>query len=74
MRDPVRQRVGLAGAGAGNHQQRPGDLAVAMFDGKPLLGVELRQIGRLEGRITGGEVHRPSSIVSALFATFAEPE
>ena len=37
MRDAVRQRVGLAGTGAGDDQQRPGDLAVAMLDGLTLL-------------------------------------
>ena len=31
--DAVRQRVGLAGAGAGDDQQRAGDLAVAVQDG-----------------------------------------
>ena len=58
MRDAVGQRVGLAGAGAGDDQQRPGDAAVAMLDGQALLGIELGEIGGLEGRITGGEVHR----------------
>ena len=46
-------------------------LSHTMLDGQPLLGVELVEIGRPEGRITDGEVHRPSSIVSALFATVA---
>ena len=74
MRDAVRQRVGLAGTGAGDHQQGPSHLAVAMLDSLTLLVVELRQIGGLggpfpKGRIRGGKVHRPSSIVSALFAT-----
>src|SRR4051812_47537697 len=43
----MRQRVGLAGAGAGNHQQRRrGRAADAMLDGAPLLRIEGVEIGR----------------------------
>ena len=47
MRDAVRQRVGLARAGAGDHQQRAGGLAArhAVLDGPALLGVQAGEIG-----------------------------
>ncbi len=41
MRDAVGQRVGLAGPGAGDDQQRLGNAAVAVHDRQALLGVEL---------------------------------
>ena len=44
MRDAVGQRIGLAGPGAGDDQQRPGNAAVAVHDRQALLGVELRKI------------------------------
>ena len=49
MGDAMRQRVGLAGAGAGNHQQRRGGNAVghpdAMLDGPPLFRIEGLKVG-----------------------------
>ena len=49
MGDAVRQRVGLARAGAGNHQQRPGDVGAdagnAVLDRAALLGIEGLQVG-----------------------------
>ena len=39
--DPVRQRVGLARAGAGDDEQRP----CVMLDGAPLLGIERGEPG-----------------------------
>ena len=46
MRDAVGERVGLAGAGAGNDQQRTGDRPMrsrAVLDRNPLLGIQRRQ-------------------------------
>src|SRR5665647_225025 len=47
MRDAVGERVGLAGAGAGDDQQRGCviERAAAVLDGAALLGVELGEIG-----------------------------
>ena len=49
MRDPVSQRVGLAGSGAGDNQQRSRPLSVcqsnAVFHSLPLLLVQFFQIG-----------------------------
>ena len=47
MGDAMRQRVGLAGAGAGNHQQgRTGaSFRRAVLDGAPLFGIETFEIG-----------------------------
>ena len=47
MRDPMRQRVGLAGAGAGDDQQRAGvdEFRPAVFHGAALVRVELGEIG-----------------------------
>ncbi len=49
MGDAMSQRVGLAGAGTGNDQQRTRDIGAAarhtMFDGAALLGIEGLQIG-----------------------------
>jgi hypothetical protein len=47
MRDAMRQRVGLAGAGAGQDQERPGraEIRPAIFDGTTLLEIELREVG-----------------------------
>ena len=55
MRDAVRQRVGLARACAGDHQQRRRDVCVdAMDDGPPLRGVQRVEIARGElGQIDG---------------------
>jgi hypothetical protein len=47
MGDAMRKRVGLAGSGSGNHQQsrrRPRS-DCAMFDGTPLLRIEVFEIG-----------------------------
>ena len=51
MGDPMRQRVGLAGSGAGNHQQRRTRPAVtlgrdAVLDGPALLWIEAFEIAR----------------------------
>ena len=50
MGNAVGQRVGLAGSGAGDDQQRTADPAVsssnAMLDGPALFGIELFEIGR----------------------------
>jgi len=45
VRDAVRERIGLAGAGTGNDQQRPGAIALlgqrfAMSDGLALRSIE----------------------------------
>ena len=48
VRDAMRQRVGLARAGAGDDQQRPGDRAAAMLDGRALLVVQPVEIGGVE--------------------------
>ncbi|MHC2462540.1 hypothetical protein ACVIHD_001552 [Bradyrhizobium embrapense] len=48
MRDPMGERVGLAGACTGDHQQRRADNAVladAVLDGAALLGIERIEIG-----------------------------
>ena len=49
MGDAVRQRIGLAGAGPGNDQQRPGDVGTpagdAVLDRTPLLGIQGFKIG-----------------------------
>ena len=47
MGDPMRQRVGLAGSGAGDHQQgREGARSrCAMLDGAPLFRIEAVEIG-----------------------------
>src|SRR5262245_65914457 len=46
MRNAMRQRVGLAGAGAGQDQERPGgaEIRPAVFDGTTLLGIELNEV------------------------------
>jgi hypothetical protein len=44
MGDAVCERVGLAGAGARNDQQRP-RLSVAMLDGAALLGIQRGERG-----------------------------
>ncbi len=49
MGEPRRQHPGLAGAGAGENQNR----AVDRFDGAPLRLVECREVGRFPGRRTG---------------------
>ena len=51
MGDPVRQRVGLAGSGAGDHQQRRSRPAVmrghdAVLDGPALLWIEAFEVAR----------------------------
>ena len=63
MGDPMGEGVGLAGTGAGDHQQR-GDRPLArraMLDGAPLLRIEAFEIGgcRWHGMIVpgGGESH-----------------
>lgn len=40
VRDAVRQRVGLAGSGSGDDQQRPSDLPIPIFDRGTLFGIE----------------------------------
>ncbi|ENN84041.1 hypothetical protein RHSP_71330 [Rhizobium freirei PRF 81] len=49
MRDAMGKRIRLAGAGPGNHKQRPGDMTVAcsraVLHCQPLLRVQLFQIG-----------------------------
>ena len=47
MGDPMRQGVGLAGAGPGDHQQRPatGLVANAMLGRAPLVRIQLVEIG-----------------------------
>ena len=53
--DAVRERVGLAGAGAGDDQERPGDAAVAVQHRGPLLGIEaLEWVGGRGRRIDQG--------------------
>ena len=75
VRDAVGQRVGLAGPGAGDDQQRSANTAVAMHDRQALLGIELAEIGRLEARIMRGKVHRGMKhcfrFVRNAFAAFA---
>ena len=47
MGDAVRQRVGLAGPGAGDDQERSADMAIgrdAVLDGSPLLRIERFEI------------------------------
>ena len=44
MRDAVGERVGLARARAGDHQQRPPVRADAMLDCRTLVGIEFLQI------------------------------
>ena len=58
VRHPMRQRVGLAGAGAGDDQQRAGlgEGRAAVLHGAPLLRVELGEMGgghRLRRRESG---------------------
>ena len=54
MRHAVRQRIGFAGPGAGDHEQRrrgtpsPAD---PMLDGAPLFRIERVEIGRLHCRL-----------------------
>ena len=48
MRHTVRQRIGLAGARAGNDQERrrAGEVRAAEFNGAALLWIEMREVGR----------------------------
>ena len=48
MRDAMRERIGLAGTGAGNDQQRRAGRGTftAMRDGAALLGIEIVEISR----------------------------
>jgi hypothetical protein len=57
VRDAVRQHVGLARTGAGDHQQRPAAVPVsdAVFDGMALFGIEAGQIGVRVGFRSGFE-------------------
>ena len=68
MRHPVRQRVGLARAGAGDDQQRPRRLfARAMLGGAALVGIERVERGHRACESTGcGGV--PANPIHALFA------
>src|ERR1700738_2640437 len=57
MRDPMRQRVGLARTRPRNDQQRAriGPLAHAMLDRRALVGIELFQVGgHCESRLASG--------------------
>ena len=65
MRDPVRQRAGLAGAGAGDDQQRAGDLAVAMQHGAALGFVQPVEIAGGGAGRRGDHVHGESISCSA---------
>src|SRR5437870_13770845 len=52
MSDPVRKRIGLAGTGARDDQQRAGvmEVGTAIFDGVALLGIELCKVRGRGGR------------------------
>ena len=57
MGDPVGERVRLARPGPGDHQERPGDAAVAMEGGPPLLGVQAGEVVGVRLRITDDQIH-----------------
>ena len=57
--DAVRQRVGLARAGSGDDQERPGHVSAPMLDRQPLRVVQPAEIGRHVGRIRGDVAHAP---------------
>ena len=71
MRDAVRQRIGLAGAGSGDHQQRAGRRSIArqhaMFHSAALFRIQGVEIGGgcKQGIIRGDESR---SLIPALFA------
>ena len=57
MGDAVGERVGLAGAGAGNDQQRAGNGAAAMLHRGALRRVQPVEIAGQGGRIRRGDIH-----------------
>src|SRR4051812_7223979 len=66
MRDAVGEGVGLAGSGAGDHQQRRRRTGpCAMFDGASLLRVEAVKVGgcRLQGVLSSLDEKSESSIL-----------
>jgi hypothetical protein len=72
MRDPMRQRTGLARTGAGNHEEGPGWPSTYLFNtvlhGAALFGVQPFEMGKRHWSRIAGAGRLPNTI-RVLFAT-----